>query len=273
MDIEITSLTFTYPSGVRALDEVSLRIRGGESLALIGQNGAGKTTLVKHLNGLLRAETGSVMVGGWDLRQRSVAQMAARVGFVFQNPDDQLFQRTIWEEMLFGPRNLGWPAERAESQARAALQLVGLEAAPGRHPYDLTPSARKLLALACVLAMDTPVLVLDEPTTGQDHLGVQRIGNIVDGLRAQGKTVIGISHDIDFCAEHFERVVIMAGGRILLDAPARQALAQADILAQTDVEPPQLMRLAAGLVWQHRPLTVAEFVEHWMMGAGVGAGQ
>jgi len=262
MDIHISGLSFTYPAGVRALEGVDLVIGAGESLAIVGQNGAGKTTLVKHLNGLLKPSSGTVTVGGWDTRQHSVAQLSARVGYVFQNPDDQLFQKSAWEEVIFGPRNLGWPKEKIAKSSLNALKMVGLEDSKDSHPYDLIPSQRKLLALASVLAMDTPALILDEPTTGQDDLGTRLIGDIVDDLHRGGKTLIVVTHDIDFCAEHFERTVIMAHGRILLDGPARSVLAQEEILAQTFVEPPQLMRLAKRLGLEFMPVTVQELVNH-----------
>jgi energy-coupling factor transport system ATP-binding protein len=151
--------------------------------------------------------------------------------------------------------------DRIETQAREALAAVGLGETASLHPYDLSPTQRKNVSLAAVLAMDTPVIVFDEPTTGQDQSGVEQIGKIVVRLRQQGKTVITITHDIDFCAEYFERVVVMAGGQVLLDGPARQVLSQADRLAETAVEPPQLMRLAARLGLDRMPLTVEEFVD------------
>ena len=263
VEIRISDLAFTYPSGVEALCGVSLQIAPGEQVAIVGQNGAGKTTLVKHLNGLLRPTSGTVSVGGWDTRERSVAQLAALVGYVFQNPDDQLFQSRVETEVMFGPKNLGWEAERAAARVRAALEQVGLEAAADRHPYDLSPGERKRVALAAVLAMETPVIVLDEPTTGQDFAGVRLVGEIVDRLKGRGKTVVTITHDIDFCAEHFERVVVMAEGRVLAEGPSRSVLAQAEVLAQTFVEPPQLVRLARRLGMEAMPLTVEEFVEAW----------
>ncbi len=263
MDIQIDSLSFAYPSGVQALNGVSLAISGGEVMAIIGQNGAGKTTLVKHLNGLLKPTTGQVLVGDWDTQKYSVAKLAARVGYVFQNPDDQLFKSSVWAEITYGPKNLGWDDETIEQRAKDALQAVDLEEFASHHPYDLSPGQRKGLALAAVLAMDPPVLILDEPTTGQDYVGVERIGQIVEGLKKQGKTIITITHDIDFCAEHFERVVVMAKGQVLLDGPARDVLSQAGILAQSYVEPPQLIKLAAGLKLSGIPLTVNEFIVFW----------
>ena len=262
IDICVDSLSFTYPSGIEALHQVSLHIAAGESLALIGQNGAGKTTLVKHFNGLLKPTTGSVLISGQDTRQRSVAQLARQVGYVFQNPDDQLFKPTVLGEVMFGPQNLGWEASRVADMAQAALQMVNLSQVASRHPYDLSPGERKRVALAAVLAMDTPVIILDEPTTGQDYAGVHLVGQIVDSLIALEKTVITITHDIDFCAEHFERVVAMAGGRKLIEGPSRVVLSQAEILVETYVEPPQLIRLASELGMEWTPLTVDEFIEH-----------
>jgi energy-coupling factor transport system ATP-binding protein len=241
-----------------------MAIQDGEAVAIIGQNGAGKTTLVKHFNSLLQPTSGSVWVGDWDTRDKSAAQLAHRVGYVFQNPDDQLFQSSVRAEVMFGPKNLGMPQNQIDTRTQGALRTVDLGWATDRHPYDLSPGERKRVALAAVLAMDTPALVLDEPTTGQDHVGVALVGEIVEGLKAQGKTVITITHDIDFCAEHFERVVVMASGKILLDGESRSVLAQADLLAHSFVEPPQLVRLAKRLAMDFVPLNVEEFIEAWL---------
>jgi energy-coupling factor transport system ATP-binding protein len=259
LDLTLTSLSYTYPTGVAALRDVSLAIPAGEAVAIVGQNGAGKTTLAKHLNGLLRPSAGLVQVGDWNTRDHTTAQLAARVGYVFQNPEEQLFQQTVRAEVAFGPKNLGWGATRIEAEVEAALVAVALRDEAGRHPYDLSPGGRKRVALASVLAMDTPIVVLDEPTTGQDYAGIELVGRLADDLRGRGKTVITITHDIDFCAEHFGRVVALTEGQVLLDGPARDVLAQAETLARTYVEPPQLVRLAARLGMQGVPLNVEEF--------------
>ncbi len=261
MNIAVTDLSFTYPGGVQALQDVSLRIADGEAVAILGQNGGGKTTLVKHFNGLLRPTAGRVLVGDWDTRQHSVAQLAGRVGYVCQNPDDQLFERTVLAEVKFGPRNLGRGESEAAEAAADALEQVGLAHTASTNPYDLHLSQRKLLALAAILAMRTPVLVLDEPTTGQDARGSARIGALVEDLKAAGRTVIAVSHDVDFCAEHFARALIMAGGRVLADGPAREVFAAGEALRQAAVEPPQVTRLAAALRMPETPLQVPEFVD------------
>jgi energy-coupling factor transport system ATP-binding protein len=265
MQLRVEALTHVYPAGVAALGGVSLAIGAGETVAIVGQNGAGKTTLVKHFNGLLRPSSGRVLVGEADTRARTPAQLAASVGYAFQNPDDQLFERTLRAEVSFGPRCLGWSAARVEQATAAALERLGLAALAERHPYDLGFGQRKLAALAAVLAMETPIVVLDEPTTGQDDRGVRRIGEAVDALAAGGRTVIAVAHDIDFCAEHFGRVIVMGKGRVLADGPAAEVLAETGLLAETDVEPPQLVRLAQAIKLEARPapLTVESFVKAW----------
>ena len=260
MNIVFENVSFTYPSGVEALHGIELSIAAGEAVAIIGENGAGKTTLARHINGLLQPTEGQVQVGGWNTREHSVAQLARRVGYVFQNPDDQLFERTVRAEVAFGPRNLGQSDEEVRANVAAALEQVGLADRADSHPYDLHMSQRKLVALAATLAMHTPIVILDEPTTGQDAPGLARLSGIVQALKAEARTLITISHDIDFCAEHFGRVIVMAQGRVIGDGPASDVLAQADLLARAEVTPPQLVRLAAGLGLECAPLNVDEFI-------------
>lgn len=247
MNIEISNLHFTYPNGVQALQGISLTIESGEQVAIIGQNGAGKTSLVKHLNGLLLPTSGYVRIADWNTKEQPVATLAQRVGYVFQNPDEQLFSKNIGTEVAFGPRNLGMSAEQAQRQIKDALALTELSDKTETNPYDLSSTWRKMVALASVIAMDTDIVIFDEPTTGQDSTNIARIANVIKVLRERGKTVITITHDIDFCAENFERVIAMAQGRILLDGKANEVLGQAEILATTYVDPPQLTRLGKRL--------------------------
>lgn len=261
MNLEVKELSFTYPAGVQALRSVSLRIDSGEQVAIVGQNGAGKTTLVRHFNGLLRPTQGSVFVGDWDSRQFSVAKLASRVGYVFQNPDEQLFCKTVHDEVAFGPRNLGFAAVKIETLVADALALAGLQNKAQTNPYDLSPTWRKMVALASVVAMDTPIVILDEPTTGQDAASVKRIATVIAALRQSGKTVIAISHDIDFCAENFDRIIALSQGEVLLDGPAREVLCQEELLAGTYVTPPQLTRLGMRLGLAEIVLNPEEFLE------------
>jgi energy-coupling factor transport system ATP-binding protein len=260
VNIDIHDLHYTYPTGVEALRGITLKIRSGEQVALIGQNGAGKTTLARHFNGLLRPGRGRVSIGDWDTAGQSVARLARRVGYVFQNPDEQLFSRTVGQEVAFGPHNLGFPARSIRRQVADALALTELDDHAETNPYDLSPTWRKMVALASILSMDTPVVIFDEPTTGQDAPGVARIARVIAALRARGKTVITITHDMEFCAEHFERVIALAQGRVLLDGPAGEVLGQAETLAKTYVDPPQLTRLGLRLGLDRTVLTEPEFL-------------
>lgn len=247
MKIEISELQFTYPTGVQALRGVSLSIEPGEQVAIVGQNGAGKTTLVKHLNGLLRPTSGYVRIGDWDTRSHSVAKLARRVGYVFQNPDEQLFSKNVGMEVAFGPRNLGYSSDQIQGLVRDALEMTELSDKVEANPFDLSPTWRKMVAIASVIAMDTGVVIFDEPTTGQDAATIARIANVIKRLRDRGKTAITVTHDIDFCAENFGRVIAMSQGQILLDGMAEAVLGQEEILATTYVEPPQLTRLGKRL--------------------------
>ena len=215
--IEFDSVSFAYPDGTRALTDLDLRIEPGESVAIVGQNGSGKSTLVRHINGLLRPTTGRVLIDGRDIRQTHVALLARLVGLAFQNPDRQLFAGSASAEVAFGPRNLGLRGSALDARVREALEEVGLGEETATNPYDLGYSRRKLLALASVLAMRTPILILDEPTTGQDARGVARVRSVVARAAGDGRTVIAISHDMRFVAESFRRVVVMQAGQIVLD--------------------------------------------------------
>ena len=259
--IWVEDISFVYPSGVEALSHVSLAIRPGEMVGIIGENGAGKTTLVKHFNGLLKPEMGRVLVNGQDTRKNTAAALARCVGLAFQNPDDQLFQSSVLKELSLGPRNLGFDARRLDAQVRWAIDLVGMTHALHAHPYDLGLSGRKLVAIASILAMDTPFVVLDEPTTGQDHVGVEVLVNVIHRLRERGKGVIAISHDMDFIAQCFSRVVVMAHAQVLADGPAEEVFAQSEILSEAGIEPPLLTQLARRLGWQETPFTIQAFVE------------
>jgi energy-coupling factor transport system ATP-binding protein len=245
IEVALEGVTFDYPGGVRALDDLSLRIGSGESVALVGQNGSGKTTLVRHLNGLLRPASGRVLVGGDDAAGLRVAQLARRVGLAFQDPDRQIFARRIRDEE-FGPRNVGLQGAELDAAVSSALTMVGLAEEAATNPYDLGAARRRLLAIASVVAMRTPVLVLDEPTSGQDGLGVARVRELVAGATAEGRTVIVVSHDLRFVAETFPRVVVLRAGQVVLDAPPAQAFAAPawGTLRETGLEPPAAAVLA-----------------------------
>jgi len=260
--IELEGLVHVYPEGTRALAGVSLRVTAGEAVAIVGQNGSGKSTLVRHLNGLLRPTQGVVRVGGRDTAGVRVARLAALVGLAFQDPDRQIFAGRVRAEVAFGPRNLGVRGAALDGAVADALAAVGLGEAADANPYDLGYSRRKLLAIASVLAMRTPIVILDEPTTGQDLRGVALVREIVAGLVADGRTVLAVSHDMRFVAETFGRVVVMREGRIVFDGTPAQVFAAAawPVLASTWLEPPLAARVGARLGLGSTP-TEAALVE------------
>ena len=247
--IEVDGLVHVYPGGTRAVDGVDLRVAAGERLAIVGQNGSGKSTLVRHFNGLLRPTEGTVRIDGVDAIGLRVAQLAARVGLAFQDPDRQIFAGRVRTEVAFGPRNLGVHGAELDAAVERALRSAGLEADADANPYDLGYSRRKLLALASILAMETPIVVLDEPTTGQDAAGVARVQAIVAALGIEGRTVVAISHDMRFVAESFERVVVMRAGQVILDGTPAEVFGEPSwpALASTYLEPPLPARVGARL--------------------------
>jgi energy-coupling factor transport system ATP-binding protein len=202
-----------------------------------------------------------VFIGDWDTREHPVSKLASRVGYVFQNPDEQLFSKNVGAEIAFGPKNLGFEAQRVASLVQDALALTELSGKTETNPYDLSTTWRKMVALASIISMDTDIVIFDEPTTGQDAVNVGRIAHVIAELSRRGKTVITITHDIDFCAENFERVIAMSQGRVLLDGKANEVLGQEEILATTYVDPPQLTRLGKRLGLKNTVRNQEEFLE------------
>jgi energy-coupling factor transport system ATP-binding protein len=249
MDIELQGVSFAYPSGTTVLDGLDLVIQGGGAVALVGANGSGKTTLARLLNGLLRPTLGRVLLDGADIATRRVADLAASVAVGFQDPDRQVFSRSVRAEVEFGPRRLGFPAERRERAVAEALVATGLADFFDIHPHDLGESRRMLLGLASLLAMETAVLVLDEPTVGLDPAGEARVAGVVATLLAAARSVIVISHDMRFVAETCERIVVLEHGRVVLDGSPADVFAEDSwpILRRAGLEPPEAARLGARL--------------------------
>lgn len=262
--IEVREATYFYKgSEAPALDRVNLCIAPGEFVAFVGQNGAGKTTLAKALNGILIPTSGEVIVGGHNTRQAGLDVLARMVGFVYQNPDQQIFSRTVRDEVAFGPRCLGLAPQEVEKTVRHALELVGMEKDAETYPFLLGRGQRQKLAVAAVIAMDTPILVVDEPTTGLDLKGTRSIMNLLCQWNQEGRSIIIITHDMNIVAEYSQRTVLLGGSRILADGPTRQVLTDVETLAQAFLKPPQITRVAHTLKRRFRfpenILTVTEF--------------
>lgn len=252
--ITVENLTHVYPNGVEALCGVSIEICKGEYLAIVGQNGSGKTTLAKHLNGLLKPTQGTIKVGDKDASKARVSELSRIIGYVFQNPDDMLFCNSVEEEIGFGPRMIGCSKDEIQRRVTETIQVLGLESLRDQHPFALSLGDRQRLAVACALSMEPEVFVFDEPTTGQDYFGGQRIMAIIDRLHASGKTIIIITHDMQMVAEHARRVVVVSAGQIALDAPPDKAFAQIELLEKLSLRPPQITRFAFRMGWTDRAI-------------------
>ncbi|MEM2387170.1 MAG: ABC transporter ATP-binding protein [Candidatus Bathyarchaeia archaeon] len=259
--IEVQDIYFKYPSGVEALKGVSLTIQDGEFVAIMGENGAGKTTLVKHFNGLLKPTAGKVLVDGVETTKVSVANLARKVGFVFQNPDHQLFSETVEEEIAFALRNFGFSQDVIEKRVTWALNLLGLTQYRKTSPFMLSGGERKRVALASVLAWDPKILILDEPTIGQDYQQKEKLRQFILQLKAQGKTVVIVTHDVEFVAECDPRVVLMRGGKIVADGRARKILTDPEILEQASIVPPQIAQIFINLADLGFPKDVIDVYE------------
>lgn len=242
--IQISGLSFGYEFGDSVLKDIHLKIFPGEMVALVGQNGAGKTTLVKHLIGLLRPPVGTVRVGGLDVSTSRISKLARQVGFVFQNPDHQIFHDTVQDEVAFGLHNLELPREEIGPRVTAALSDVGLTHLAAENPHQLSRGQRQRVALASVLAMRSPVVVLDEPTTGQDYQERQQIMELVKQLNKAGHTIVFITHDMSLVANYASRVIVLCQGRIMLDGETKEVFQHPEKLAESLLVPPQINLLA-----------------------------
>ncbi|HHU86685.1 MAG: energy-coupling factor ABC transporter ATP-binding protein [Pelotomaculaceae bacterium] len=242
--IKVEKLTYHYGSGQPVLKNISFETGKGECIALIGQNGAGKTTLAKHFNGLHRPSSGKVYIDGIDTTSMKVSELARKVGFVFQNPDHQIFHDTVAREVAFGLRNLRLSRREIEERTAAALEAVGLTEHCRTYPFNLSKGQRQRIALASVLAMQTETIVLDEPTTGQDFRESVQIMEIVRKLNENGHTIIFITHDMSLVARYARRVLVLCRGEILADGDVRSVFAAPEILKKTYLRPPQITNLA-----------------------------
>lgn len=257
--LEAQELWFAYPDSPSALQGLNLTIGPGEYVALIGQNGSGKTTLAKHFNGLLRPTRGQVRLDGEDMANLPVYQLAHQVGYVFQNPDHQIFSPTIREEISIGPRNLGLTDDEIADRVEWALALFGLEPHAERQPAILSFGLRRQVSIAAALAMRTPIVVLDEPTAGLDQRGITQMMSQIDTLHQANHTVILITHDMRLVAEYVPRSIVLHQGQCLVDGPTRHVFQLTDLLAQTHLDLPQITTLSRQLNMATEALTVPEF--------------
>ncbi len=266
--IQVNNLDFTYPDGTKALDDINVSIKIGEFIALIGQNGSGKTTLSKCLNGLYKPTAGEVFVDALNSKNTPIVQMVRRVGYVFQNPDHQLFNNNCWDEIAYGPRNIQLSEEEVKIRVEEAAQVVGLpEIYYEEHPFFLSKGLRQRVAIASILALRPQVIIVDEPTTGQDSRQSIEIMEFLKDLNERhGHTIIIITHDMYIVAQYARRVILMSEGKILADGHTSDVFSQPDVLQKAFLEPPQITQLAQStqnLGFDPGTLTVDEMIKQF----------
>lgn len=260
-DIALKDVSFSYPDGHQAVSHVNISIKSGENVAIIGQNGAGKTTMVKLMNGLLKPTEGEVLVGEKNTKNYTTAQVSRVVGYVFQNPDDQIFHATVESEVRYGPMTVKLDSVEENRRVEEALRITGMGKYKDENPMSLPLSIRKFVTIAAVIAMGTEVLIFDEPTAGQDQEGNRRLGKILNKLHDQGKTVITISHDMEFVAEHFDKIIVMARKQVIRTGTPKEIFWDFESLDLAMLKQPYVSRVCKALAVPGNVIHITEAVE------------
>lgn len=255
--IEMKDVSFAYPNGYLAVDQISIEVEKGDNIAIIGQNGAGKSTTVKMLNALEYPTSGTVHIGDMDTRKHTTAQVSREVGYVFQNPDDQIFHATVRGEVEFGP-------VKTKEQVDYALEITGMMEFAEENPYNLPLSMRKFVTIAAIIASDCSVMIFDEPTAGQDLEGNKRLEFILKSLHEKGKTVITISHDMEFVVSNFERVIVMANKKVIASGNPKEIFWNHQVLDQAMLKQPYISRLFHNLGDDSKVISLDDAVEKLM---------
>lgn len=260
-DLVLKEVSFSYPGNFLAVDNISMEIKGGENIAIIGQNGAGKTTTVKMMNGLLKPTKGDVIIGDLNTKDYTTAQISRYVGYVFQNPDDQIFHSTVEKEIAFGPKMMGLNPEEVNKRVDYSLELTNLTEFRDENPYNLPLSFRKFVTIAAIVAMDTEVLIFDEPTAGQDNEGNKRLSEILVTLHNQKKTVITISHDMEFVINNFKDIIVMAKKKVVKIGKPKEIFWDFETLEKADLRQPIVSDICKSLDIDSNVIHMSEAVK------------
>jgi cobalt/nickel transport system ATP-binding protein len=265
--IEAKNLSYIYPDGTKALENINFKAERGECIALLGANGAGKSTLLKHFNGILKPSNGVVLIKGEPVTKQNILEVRKTIGLVFQDPDDQIFAPTVKQDVAFGPINLGLSKEVIEHRVSEALKLVGLAGYEERVPHHLSNGEKKRVAIAGVLAMEPQVLILDEPTAGLDPDGVKKIIKLLKDLNDKfGITIIVATHDVDIVPLYADRICVLSAGKLILDGEPRAVFSKNKLLEESNLDIPLITKLfkilsESGINGLNTPLTIGEAKE------------
>lgn len=260
--ISFKDVSFQYPNGFSAIENITFDIEQGEKIAIIGQNGAGKTTTVKMMNGLLKPTKGSVIIDNMNTKDYTTAQLSKVAGYVFQNPDEQIFHNTVREEIEYGPKNLGFDSNLIEEKTMWAANICGLVDKLEENPYNLPLSIRKFVTIASVLAMNEKILVLDEPTAGQDLNGIKCLEKILIELEKMGVTIITITHDMEFVVNNFQKVFVMAHKNLLKIGSALNIFKDEDLLNESMLRQPYISNLIKKLDIREKIISHESLIEY-----------
>lgn len=255
--IAIEDLSYRYPDGTQALTKINLEIKRGEAIAIMGPNGAGKTTLGKHFNGLFKPTQGDVLVDGQNTKNQPISELARKVGYVVQNPNNQLFEKTVTREIAFGLINLNYPHDRIDQTVKDLLKKMGLTEVAERSPITLSTGQKKRVTIASILAMNPDFLILDEPTVAQDAANKARLRDLFTEQITQNKTVVLITHDIDFALSITNRIILMKDGKIHSDKLKEQSELNSSLLNALRIYPPQMVQFAEKIqkeIWTDFPI-------------------
>lgn len=263
--LAITIASFSYADGTRALSDIALKVRKGEFIGILGSNGSGKTTLLKVMDGLVREYAGKVLLDGKDVRKLSPREIYQKVGLVFQNPDDQLFAPTVFEDVSFGPQNMGFKEDEVTSRVQGALKAVDMDGFARKSIHNLSFGQKKRICIAGLLAMGHEILLLDEPTAGLDPMGEYKMMNLLTKLnKEQGVTIVMATHSVDLVPLFLDRLYILSKGRIVRSGPPAEVFTAPDDMAQVKLRLPQIAELIYrlkqedGMPFEKIPLTIGE---------------
>ena len=261
-ELEFNNVSFTYPNGFKAINDLNFVVHPSEKVAIVGQNGAGKSTCAKLMNGLLRPSSGEILLEGKNTKDMTTAQISRKVGYVFQNPNDQIFNSTVYDEVAFSLRALKVDEDEMDRRVRQACEICELSEYLDDHPYDLPFSTRKFITIAITIANDCDIFIFDEPTAGQDAYSMSCLKRVIDHLHDLNKTIITITHDMEFVVENFNRVVVMSNKEIIKDADKKEVFDEDEILQKAYIQPPVIKRLCNSINLNEKLLSVDDFVDY-----------
>ncbi len=260
--LEFKNVSFAYSNGFKAVDNLNLTINSGEKIAIIGQNGAGKSTCAKLMNGLLRPNEGQILLDDKDTSDMTTAQISRKVGYVFQNPNDQIFNSTVYDEVAFSLRAMKVEENELDKRVRKACEVCDLSSYLDDHPYDLPYSTRKFVTIAITIANDCDIYIFDEPTAGQDSYSMKCLKNVIDYLHEKNKTIITITHDMEFVVNNFDRVIVMQNKEIIKDADKSEVFDDKKTLEKSYIKAPIIKRLCNSIDVKENLLSVEDFVAY-----------